>query len=66
VARDLPGTVAERQGDRWLAPARAEVQGTALWPARARVRILAAELGRDVGLVGAWPLIMDRHGDPAW
>jgi glucokinase len=36
------GTVAERQGDRWLAPARAEVEGTALWPARARVRILAA------------------------
>jgi glucokinase len=60
------GTVAERQGERWLAPARAAVESTALWPAAARVRILPAELGHDVGLAGAWPLVIGRHGDPAW
>lgn len=59
------GTVAERQGERWLAPAREAVAATALRPARSRVRILPAELGGDVGLAGAWPLVMDRHGPVA-
>ena len=55
------GTVAERQGPRWLEPARTVVQSTALVPAAKRCRILPAELGADVGLAGAWPLVMDRH-----
>jgi glucokinase len=60
------GTVAERQGDRWLEPARAAVAATALRGPAASVRIVPAELGADVGLVGAWPLVRGRHGVPAW
>jgi len=30
------------------------------------VRIVPAELGEDVGLVGAWPLVADRLDDPTW
>jgi glucokinase len=60
------GTVAERQGPRLLEPARAEVAGTAFRVPAARVRIVPAELGEDVGLVGAWALVTERHGDPAW
>jgi predicted NBD/HSP70 family sugar kinase len=32
----------------------------------ARVRIVPAQLGDDVGLVGAWPLVEQRCGDPTW
>ena len=60
------GTVAERQGERWLAPARAAVETTALAPRARSVRIVPAELGEDVSLVGARPLVADRHGYPAW
>ena len=62
----IGGTVAERQGDRWLAPARAAVATTALRGPARRVAIVAAELGHDVGLVGARPLVAERHGTPAW
>ncbi len=51
------GTVAARQGERWLAPARELVEKTALRVPGARVRIVPAQLGDDVGLVGAWPLV---------
>jgi glucokinase len=60
------GTVAERQGELWLAPARAAVETTVLAPRARRVRIVPAELGEDVSLVGARPLVAGRHGDPAW
>ena len=60
------GTVAERQGERWLQPARTEVARTGLRDPARRVRIVPAELGNDVGLVGAWPLAEERHGDPVW
>jgi predicted NBD/HSP70 family sugar kinase len=60
------GTVAERQGKRWLEPARAPVAGTAFRTPAARVQIVPAQLGDDVGLVGAWPLVAERHGDPIW
>jgi len=60
------GTVAERQGERWLEPARAAVAATAFRVPAGRVRIVAAQLGDDVGLVGAWPLVAARHGDPIW
>jgi len=60
------GTVAERQGEGWLEPARAAVAATGLRAPARRVRIVAAELGNDVGLVGARPLVEGRHGDPAW
>src|SRR5271157_2099267 len=60
------GTVAERQGERWLAPAREAVSATALRPPARRVQIVAADLGADVGLVGAWPLVRDRHLNQVW
>jgi glucokinase len=60
------GTVSERQGERWLEPARAAVAATGLRDPAKRVRLVAAELGNDVGLVGAWPLVEERHNDPAW
>jgi glucokinase len=60
------GTVAERQGELWLGPAKEAVAATALRVPAARVQIVAAELGEDVGLVGAWPLVAGRLGDPAW
>jgi glucokinase len=60
------GTLAERQGERWLAPARAEVAATGLKDPARRVQIVPAELGPDVGLIGAWPLVADRHGQPEW
>jgi glucokinase len=62
----IGGTLAERQGDRWLAPARDQVARTAFRVPASRVRIAPAELGRDVGLVGAWPLVEQRHPDPVW
>jgi glucokinase len=60
------GTLAERQGERWLGPARNEVAATALRGPATRVEIVPAELGEDVGLVGAWPLVAERAADPAW
>jgi len=42
------------------------VESTAFREPAARVRIVPAQLGDDVGLVGAWPLVNDRLGDPAW
>ena len=60
------GTLAERQGERWLEPARDEVERTAFRVPAARVRIVASQLGEDVGLVGAWPLVTQRRLDPVW
>ncbi|HEX7490214.1 MAG TPA: ROK family protein [Candidatus Limnocylindrales bacterium] len=62
----IGGTVAQRQGERWLGPVRAEIAATGLRSPAARVQIVAAELGEDVGLVGAWPLVQKRLGDPIW
>lgn len=62
----IGGTLAERQGDRWLGAARAAVETSAFRRPAARVGIVAAALGDDVGLVGAWPLVAQRRGDPAW
>jgi predicted NBD/HSP70 family sugar kinase len=62
----IGGTLAERQGERLLSPARDLVAQTAFQAPARRVRIVPAELGHDVGLVGAWPLIAQRHGNLAW
>ena len=51
------GSVARGQGERWLAPARAEVARLAFRVPRRRVAIVPAELGDDVSLVGALPLV---------
>ncbi len=54
------GSVARGQGERWLEPARRAVARGSFGIAAARVRIVAAELGDDVGLVGAIPLVAGR------
>lgn len=60
------GTLAERQGERWLGAAREAVESSAFRAPAARVKIVPAQLGDDVGLVGAWPLVAQRSGDPTW
>lgn len=60
------GSIAEHQGERLLAPAREMVAETAFRAPRNRVRIVPAELGGDVGLAGAHPLVTSRLGDPTW
>lgn len=60
------GSIAEKQGDRWLGPAREEVAQTAFRTPRARVEIVPAELGADVSLAGVYPLVTARLGDPSW
>lgn len=56
------GTIAREQGERWLGPARDAVTHQAFRVPRERVRIVAAALGDDVGLVGAQPLLaLGRH-----
>jgi predicted NBD/HSP70 family sugar kinase len=60
------GTLAERQGKRWLEPARIAVEGTVLRDPARRVRIGPAELGNDIGPVGAVALVEERHGTAAW
>ncbi|HET7677310.1 MAG TPA: ROK family protein [Candidatus Limnocylindrales bacterium] len=54
------GSLARNQGERWLAPAREAVAREAFRVPRERVRIVPAELGDDVGLVGALPLLALR------
>jgi glucokinase len=50
------GSLAAAQGDRLLELARREVERVAFRAAAARVRIVPATLGDDVGLVGGQPL----------
>lgn len=54
------GSLAQGQGERWLAPARAAVAGEAFRVQAARVRLVPAALGDDVGLVGALGLVGAR------
>ena len=56
------GSVARNQGERWLAPARERVAAVGFSVPRARVEIVSAALGDDVGLVGALPLVRRRLG----
>lgn len=51
------GSIARNQGERWLEPARERVADVAFSVPRARVEIVGAALGDDVGLVGAIPLL---------
>lgn len=56
------GSVAAGQGERLLGPARDAVARLAFRRPGARARIVAAELGDDVGLVGALELVRERLG----
>jgi glucokinase len=56
------GGLARAEGERLLGPAREAVERLAFSIPRARVRIVEAQLGDDVGLVGAQPLVAERLG----
>lgn len=60
------GSIAEGQGERLLDAARDEIARAAFRTPARRVRVVPAELGADVSLAGAQPLVTARHGDPAW
>jgi glucokinase len=57
----IGGTLARAQGERWIGPAREAVATKAFRVPRERVRIVEAELGDDVGLIGAQPLLGLPH-----
>lgn len=58
------GGVAMGQGDRLLQPCREAIQRDAFRVQAARVEVVPAQLGDDVGLVGAVPLVaLARMGD---
>ena len=54
------GSVARAQGERWLEPAREAVRVQTFRVPGSRVEIVPAELGDDVGLIGAVPLVGSR------
>lgn len=56
----IGGAIAQAQGERLLGPARATVDAWAFRIPRRRVRIVPAQLGDDVGLLGAVPLFALR------
>lgn len=62
----IGGSIAEHQGERLLGPIRAEIARSSFARPGRRVRVVAAELGADVSLAGAHPLVTARLGDDAW
>jgi glucokinase len=60
------GSIAEHQGDRLFDPAREAVSTGAFPVPGRRVKIVPAQLGADVSLAGAWPLVTSRFGVPEW
>ncbi len=54
------GSIAEHQGNRLLEPARREIEANAFSRPAARVKLVPAELGPDVSLAGALPLVAAR------
>jgi glucokinase len=62
----IGGSIAEAQGERLLGLARETVARECFSRLAAGVEILPPELGLDVSLAGAQPLVSSRLGDPAW
>jgi glucokinase len=62
----IGGAIAEAQGERLLGLARATVAREGFSRLAAPVEIVAPELGPDVSLAGAHPLVTSRLGQPAW
>ena len=61
----IGGGIAEHQ-PRLFEVARAELPRRALPHLVDRVRIVPAALGADVSLIGAWPIVQERIGDPRY
>ncbi len=64
----IGGAIARAQGERLLQPVRAAILAEAFSVAAARVTVVGPELGSDVSLAGAHPLVHGRiqEGDPAF
>lgn len=62
----IGGAIAAAQGERMLGPVRAAITTQAFRRLAERVEVVAPELGPDVSLAGAHPLVAARLGDPAW
>jgi glucokinase len=62
----IGGAIAEAQGDRLFGLARDTVVREGFSRLAASVEIVPPELGPDVSLAGAHPLVSSRLGDPAW
>ena len=60
------GSIAQAQGDRLLGAAREAVAREAFRRMSASVAIVPPELGPDVSLAGAYPLVTTRLGDADW
>ncbi len=56
----IGGGIARAQGERLLGPVRATIARDAFERVASRVRVLEPELGADVSLAGAHPLVMSR------
>ncbi|HYH92767.1 MAG TPA: ROK family protein [Candidatus Saccharimonadales bacterium] len=56
----IGGTIAQTQGDRLLGPIRQAIRDETFRGAAARVEVLPPELGPDVSLAGAHPLVSTR------
>jgi glucokinase len=62
----IGGAIAQAQGERLLGLARDTVAREGFSRLAASVAIVAPQLGPDVSLAGAHPLVSSRLGDPAW
>ena len=62
----IGGAIAEAQGERLLGLARDTVAREGFSRLAAGVEIVPPELGPDVSLAGAHPLVSSRLGDPVW
>jgi glucokinase len=62
----IGGSIADAQGERLLALVRDTIARECFPRLAAGVEIVSPELGADVSLAGAHPLVSSRLGDPAW
>ena len=62
----IGGAIAHGQGERLLGVVREIVDRDAFQRQASRVEIVAPELGPDVSLAGAYPLVAVRIDDPVW
>jgi glucokinase len=62
----IGGSIAQAQSERLLGLVRETVARECFARLAAHVEVVPPELGHDVSLAGAYPLVSSRLGDPAW
>jgi len=62
----IGGAIAAAQGERLLAPVRAAIASDVFPAIGRRIRVLPPQLGDDVSLAGAVPLVAGRRHDDRW